>query len=116
MDFLTIREHFEFGPRIIGRTPIGRVTVQVLAMNADDLLLIRVELLQGRRPLRSQRLAVALMRRPPPLFELTPQANWDPSCQSFNRSSVSVMLGSELAVPYYLISDQFGFSALSDMA
>jgi len=40
-------EHFELdGPRIIGRTPIGRVTVQVLAMNADDLLLIRVELLK----------------------------------------------------------------------
>jgi hypothetical protein len=40
-------EHFEFdGPRIIGRTPIGRVTVHVLAMNADDLLLIRVELLK----------------------------------------------------------------------
>ena len=39
--------HFEFdGPRIIGRTPIGRVTVHVLAMNADDLLLIRVELLK----------------------------------------------------------------------
>ena len=40
-------DHFEFdGPRIIGRTPIGRVTVRVLAMNADDLLLIRVELLR----------------------------------------------------------------------
>jgi hypothetical protein len=40
-------EHFEFdGPRIIGRTPIGRLTVHVLAMNADDLLLIRVELLK----------------------------------------------------------------------
>ena len=40
-------EHFEFdGPRIIGRTSIGRVTVHVLAMNADDLLLIRVELLK----------------------------------------------------------------------
>ena len=40
-------DHFEFdGPRIIGRTQIGRVTVLVLAMNADDLLLIRVELLK----------------------------------------------------------------------
>ena len=40
-------DHFEFdGPRIIGRTPIGRVTAHVLAMNADDLLLIRVELLK----------------------------------------------------------------------
>jgi HNH endonuclease len=38
-------EHFTFdGPRIIGVTPIGRATVQVLAMNADDLLLIRIEL------------------------------------------------------------------------
>jgi hypothetical protein len=31
---------------LVGRTPIGRVTVHVLAMNADDLLLIRVELLK----------------------------------------------------------------------
>ena len=38
-------EHFEFeGARIVGRTPVGRATVHVLAMNADDLLLIRVEL------------------------------------------------------------------------
>ena len=38
-------EHFAFdGARIIGRTPIGRTTVNVLAMNADDLLLIRIEL------------------------------------------------------------------------
>ena len=38
-------EHFEFeGARIVGRTPVGRATVQVLAMNAEDLLLIRVEL------------------------------------------------------------------------
>jgi hypothetical protein len=40
-------EHFQFeGPRIVGRTPVGRVTVQVLAMNAEDLLLFRVELLE----------------------------------------------------------------------
>jgi HNH endonuclease len=40
-------EHFSFeGVRIIGLTPIGRATVAVLAMNADDLLLIRAELLQ----------------------------------------------------------------------
>ncbi len=40
-------EHFEFeGARIIGRTAIGRATVHVLAMNADDLLLIRLELLK----------------------------------------------------------------------
>jgi HNH endonuclease len=40
-------EHFRFeGARIVGRTPIGRATIQVLSMNADDLLLIRAELLQ----------------------------------------------------------------------
>jgi hypothetical protein len=40
-------EHFQFeGPRIVGRTPVGRVTVQVLALNAEDLLLFRVELLE----------------------------------------------------------------------
>jgi hypothetical protein len=39
-------EHFEGREaEIVGKTPIGRVTVQVLAMNADDLLLFRVELL-----------------------------------------------------------------------
>lgn len=31
---------------IRGKTPIGRTTVQVLAMNADDLLLLRLELLK----------------------------------------------------------------------
>jgi hypothetical protein len=37
------------GARIVGRTSIGRATVHVLAMNADDLLLIRAELLaEGR--------------------------------------------------------------------
>lgn len=45
-------EHFEFeGPRIVGRTPVGRVTVQVLALNADDLLRFRAELLQEGTPL-----------------------------------------------------------------
>ncbi len=40
-------KHFRFdGPRILGRTPTGRVTVQVLAMNAEDLLLFRTELLR----------------------------------------------------------------------
>jgi hypothetical protein len=40
-------EHFEFdGPRLTGRTSIGRVTIQVLAMNAHDLVLFRVELLR----------------------------------------------------------------------
>jgi hypothetical protein len=39
-------EHFRMeGPRIMGRTPVGRATIEVLRMNADDLLLIRVELL-----------------------------------------------------------------------
>lgn len=38
-------EHFEWeGSRIAGRTSIGRATVEVLSMNADDLLLVRVEL------------------------------------------------------------------------
>jgi hypothetical protein len=46
----TWSEHFgREGDRIVGRTPIGRATVHVLAMNADDLLLIRAELLaEGR--------------------------------------------------------------------
>lgn len=40
-------EHFFFEPpRITGRSPVGRVTVQVLAMNAEDFLLFRVELLR----------------------------------------------------------------------
>jgi hypothetical protein len=40
-------EHFAFeGAVIVGLTPIGRATVQVLAMNAEDLLIFRVELLQ----------------------------------------------------------------------
>jgi HNH endonuclease len=39
-------EHFEGrGAEIVGRTAVGRVTVQVLAMNAEDLLLVRVEIL-----------------------------------------------------------------------
>ena len=43
-------EHFQFnGPRILGKTAIGRVTIQVLAMNAEDLLLFRAELLQEER-------------------------------------------------------------------
>jgi len=42
-------EHFVFeGPRILGRTAIGRATVHVLAMNMDDLLLLRLELLKER--------------------------------------------------------------------
>ncbi len=39
-------EHFLMeGAHIIGMTPIGRATINVLAMNAGDLLLIRLELL-----------------------------------------------------------------------
>lgn len=44
-------DHFEFeGPRLIGKTPIGRATIRVLAMNADDLLFIRMELLVEGQP------------------------------------------------------------------
>lgn len=40
-------EHFQIeGPLIIGRTAIGGATVHVLAMNSDDLLLIRIEFLK----------------------------------------------------------------------
>ena len=40
-------EHFQFeGARILGRTPIGRATVQVLAMNAEEPLRFRVQVLQ----------------------------------------------------------------------
>jgi len=40
-------EHFRYQDAwLIGLTPIGRVTVKVLAMNAEDLLLLRSELLQ----------------------------------------------------------------------
>jgi hypothetical protein len=39
-------DHFQLhGPSVVGSTPIGRTTVDVLAMNADVLLLVRVELL-----------------------------------------------------------------------
>jgi len=38
-------EHFAWeGARLTGRTAVGRATVQVLAMNAEDLLAIRLEL------------------------------------------------------------------------
>jgi hypothetical protein len=38
-------EHFELeGAGIVGRTPIGRATVDALSMNADDVVLIGVEL------------------------------------------------------------------------
>ncbi len=40
-------EHFRFDRvRVTGMTAIGRATVQVLAMNASDLLTLRLELLE----------------------------------------------------------------------
>ena len=40
-------DHFEFqGARIAGRTPIGRATVRVLAMNAEEPLLFRDQLIE----------------------------------------------------------------------
>jgi hypothetical protein len=42
----TWSEHFEFdGARIVGRTPVGRATVHVLAMNDPRRLELRAELL-----------------------------------------------------------------------
>lgn len=39
-------DHFQFdGSRMPGKTPIGRATIRVLAMNANDLLAMRAELL-----------------------------------------------------------------------
>jgi hypothetical protein len=41
-------EHFEFfGARLVGKTPVGRVTVQVLAMNAEQPLRFRIALLEA---------------------------------------------------------------------
>ena len=37
------------GARLVGLTPIGRATIHVLAMNADDLLLFRTEILHEGR-------------------------------------------------------------------
>lgn len=46
----TWRDHFGFqGAIIVGRTPIGRVTVQVLNMNEDRRVQLRVTLLQAQR-------------------------------------------------------------------
>jgi hypothetical protein len=40
-------EHFGFEAALIaGKTPIGRATVHVLAMNAPDLLLVRLEVIR----------------------------------------------------------------------
>jgi hypothetical protein len=39
--------HFRWdGPRIVGKTPIGRVTVQVLDMNNPDRVALRQELIE----------------------------------------------------------------------
>ncbi len=45
-------KHFRWdGPRIVGRTPIGRATVEVLNMNDPDRIKVRVELIEeGRFP------------------------------------------------------------------
>jgi hypothetical protein len=41
------RYHFTFdGPRIVGRTAIGRVTVRVLAMSDPLVVLLRQELME----------------------------------------------------------------------
>jgi hypothetical protein len=43
-------EHFAFdGPRIIGKTPIGRTTVEVLKMNNDEALSVRENLIRERK-------------------------------------------------------------------
>lgn len=43
-------DHFEYqGPYIIGRTPTGRATVQVLNMNEDRRVKLRSSLLQSRK-------------------------------------------------------------------
>jgi hypothetical protein len=40
-------EHFEWdGPRLRGKTPIGRATIDVLAINANDRVAFRRELIQ----------------------------------------------------------------------
>jgi hypothetical protein len=45
-------EHFQFvDVRLVGKTPIGRATVQVLAINAEEPLLFRIALLQAEVPL-----------------------------------------------------------------
>jgi hypothetical protein len=45
-------EHFEFvEARLVGKTPVGRATIQVPAMNADEPLRLRMALLQADVPL-----------------------------------------------------------------
>jgi len=44
-------DHFELrGPRFVGKTPVGRATIDVLAMNATGLVRIRLELLAENDP------------------------------------------------------------------
>ncbi len=44
-------EHFTWvETTIIGRTPIGRATIQVLAMNAQDRIIVRQELAAAGEP------------------------------------------------------------------
>lgn len=41
------RDHFEWtAAELVGRTPIGRITIQVLAMNDPDFLAVREALLE----------------------------------------------------------------------
>ncbi len=41
-------EHFQFvDGRLVGKAPVGRATVKVLAMNAEEPLLFRIALLQA---------------------------------------------------------------------
>lgn len=40
-------EHFDWaGPRLLGKTPIGRTTIDVLVINADDRVAFRYELIK----------------------------------------------------------------------
>ena len=42
----TWKEHFNWsGPKLIGRTPVGRVTINVLSMNRMETVLLRRSLL-----------------------------------------------------------------------
>lgn len=44
-------DHFAWeGARLVGLSPIGRVTVQVLAINAEDFLQLRAGFLKGIFP------------------------------------------------------------------
>jgi hypothetical protein len=45
-------DHFQLdGPRMTGKTPIGGATIRVPAMNANDLLVIRAQLLAEDNPI-----------------------------------------------------------------